>query len=231
MREGLEIPVEGARVDAVGASLDLPDDDERRCAVLLAHGAGAGRDSAFMTAIAEGLAARGLAVLRFDYPYTERMRREGRRLPPDRRPLLEATHRAALATLRARFPERRLLLAGKSMGGRMGSYLAAEGADAAGLVLLGYPLHPPGKPERLRAEHFAAIALPALFLQGTRDALCRLELLRTELEVFGGVASLHVVEGADHDFRVPRSSGRSRDEVLGELADAVDAWERATFPA
>ena len=144
--------------------------------------------------------------------------------------MLEATHRAALATLRARFPKRRLLLAGKSMGGRIGSHLAAADADAAGLVLLGYPLHPPGRPERVRAEHFAAIAQPALFLQGTRDALGGVELLRRELEVFGGPVTLEVVEGADHDFRVPRALGRSREEVLDGLVGAIDAWERATFP-
>lgn len=188
-------------------------------------------DAELLAHVAGALAERGLPVLRFNYAYTERMAREGRRRPPDRRPVLEAVHRAALAALRARYPERRIVLAGKSMGGRIASYLSAGGADDSALLFLGYPLHPPKKPEKLRSEHFGALAVPALFLQGTRDALCDLGLLRRELERFGGIATLRVVEGADHDFRVLKRSGRTRAEVLVELVEAIDEWERSTFPA
>lgn len=229
-REVIEIPVEHRDVASVSALLDLPGTDGGRSVVLLAHGAGAPMDSDFLETVAAGIVRAGLPVLRFNYVYSERMRREARRLPPDRRPALEDVHRRALALTRERFPERRLILAGKSMGGRMASYLAAEGADADGLCFLGYPLHPPRKPDRLRSEHFPAVALPALFLQGTRDALCEVELLREALETFGGTITLHLVEDADHDFKVPRKTGRGRAEVLAELVESISEWERATFP-
>jgi hypothetical protein len=229
-RESIGIPVDHARVEEVSARLDLPDEDAGRSVLLLAHGAGAPMDSDFLEAVATGLARTGLAVLRFNYAYAERMQREGRRLPPDRRPVLEGVHGLALELVRERFPERRLILAGKSMGGRIASYLAAEGAGAEGLCFLGYPLHPARKPERLRSEHFPAVALPALFLQGTRDPLCGLELLADALETFGGRTTLHVVEGADHDFKVPRRSGRERSEVIAELVATIAQWELATFP-
>ena len=193
--ESLEIPVDLAGQGTVGGLLDLPDEDTGRCALLLAHGAGAPATHPFLETVARGLAARGLAVLRFHYPYAQRALREGRRRPPDRREVLESTHASALACLRTRFPDRRLVLAGKSMGGRMGTHLAAEGADCAGLVLMGYPLHPPGRPSKLRSEHFGAVAQPALFLQGTRDALCDLELLAPALELWGGPLTLHVEIG------------------------------------
>lgn len=228
--EDLSIAVPDAGVDSVSARLDLPDEDRGRSILLLAHGAGAPMDSGFMQAAAEGLAERGFPVLRFNYAYQERAAREGKRRPPDRKPRLLDTHRAALAALRERFGERRLLLAGKSMGGRMSTYLAAEGDDCAGLVLFGYPLHPPGKPEKLRSEHFAAVAQPALFLQGTRDALCDLELLRRELEPFGGQTTVQVIEDADHDFGVLKRTGRTQDEVRRDLWDHVEAWERSAWP-
>lgn len=228
--ESLEIPVELAGQGSVSGLLDLPQADSGRCVLLLAHGAGAGATHPFLQAVAQGLAARGLAVLRFHYAYAERALREGRQRPPDRRPVLESVHQSALNTLRARFPDRRVLLGGKSMGGRMGTYLAAGGADCAGLVLVGYPLHPPGRPEKLRSEHFGTIAQPALFLQGTRDALCDLELLTPALETWGGRVTLHVVEGADHGFEVLKKSGRTHAEVIEEICDAIDEWERATFP-
>jgi uncharacterized protein len=229
--EELRLPVRHAGVDWISALLDLPDQEGDRSVILLGHGAGAPMTSEFMAAVATGLAQRGLPVLRFNYIYSERSQREGKRRPPDRRPVLLDVHRTAMATLRERFTGRRLLLGGKSMGGRMSTYLAAEGEDAAGLVMFGYPLHPPGKPEKLRSEHFAAIAQPALFLQGTRDALCDLELLRRELETFGGKVQVSEVEDADHDFAVLKRSGRTRDEVLADLVERVDTWERATWPA
>lgn len=234
----LQIPVDHAGVQWVSARLDAPPQagggaggEGGRSVLLLAHGAGAPLTSPFLATVAEGLAARGLAVVRFNYAYAERGAREGKRRPPDRKPALLAVHASALEWTRERFPERRLLLAGKSMGGRMGSYLAAEGCEAAGLVFFGYPLHPPGRLDQPRSEHFGAIAQPALFLQGTRDALCDLELLRPALQTFGGKVTLHEIAEADHDFGLPKSAGRPRQEVLAELVETLDRWEAATFPA
>ena len=142
----------------------------------------------------------------------------------------EEAHAAALAALAARAGGRRILLAGKSLGARMSTHLAAKGERCAGLVLFGYPLHPPGQREKLRSEHFAAIAQPALFLQGTRDDFAELELLRAALERYGGRATLEVIEGADHGFIVPKKSGRSADDVRAFLLERVSRWEQETFP-
>lgn len=223
----LEVPHEVGRV---AARLDRPAGAARARSVLLAHGSGADMLSPFLEAMAAGLCARGFAVLRFRYPYMQRMQREGGRRPPDRAPALEAAHAAVLAWLLERDGGRRALLAGKSLGGRISTHLAAKGADAAGLVLFGYPLHPAGAPERPRREHFPAVVQPALFLQGTRDALCDLALLRAALTSWGGRATLVEVEGADHGFDVLARSGRTGAQVHAQMLDAVDRWERETFP-
>ncbi|MEZ6003433.1 MAG: alpha/beta family hydrolase [Planctomycetota bacterium] len=223
--EAVQIQVRGAPVDWVSGIWNLPESpDPPALAVLLAHGAGAGMRSAFMGRTAEFLAERGFPVLRFQYAYTERIEREGKQRPPDRQPMLEAVHRQAAGILRQRFPEARIVFAGKSMGGRMGSYLAAEGEDVAALAYLGYPLHPPGKPERLRTDQFPSVTQPSLFLQGTRDALCDLELLRPALETYGGPTTLEVIEGADHSFQVLRSTGLSDDEVLEDVLGRMTTW-------
>ncbi|MCK6446593.1 MAG: dienelactone hydrolase family protein [Planctomycetes bacterium] len=202
----------------------------RSSTVLFAHGAELDFDSEFMRALAGLLAERGFDVLRFRYPYMERRERDGRKFPPDRMPVLEDAHFRVLATLRERIGAGRILLAGKSMGARVSTHLAAKGADASGLVLCGYPLHPAGKPDEERREHFPAIVQPALFLQGTRDPLCDLVKLERALATYGGRATVHVVDDADHGFEVPKRAGRSRAEVLGSLADAVAAWEASAFP-
>jgi len=229
--EPLTLPVPHPHVQRVSALLDLPPGARRERAVLLAHGAGADMHSDFLSAMARGLCELGFPVLRFRYPYMERIAVEGRRRPPDPAPQLEAAHSAALEELARRCPGARPLLAGKSLGGRMGTHLAAKGADVAGLVLLGYPLHPAGKPEKERSEHFPALVQPALFVQGTRDALCDLERLRRSLAHYGGEPTLAVIEGADHSFEVLVRSGRTRAEVQAEILARVDAWERRTFPA
>ncbi len=235
VREATTIPFDGAHVDALSAIWDLPGAVAAgaaapRQAVLLAHGAGAPMDVPLLDATARALAAHGVPCLRFLYPYTERARREERRLPPDRAPVLMAAHRAAAAVLRARFPDARRVFGGKSMGGRMASLIAAEGDDVDALFFLGYPLHPAGKPERLRAEHFAAIELPALFLQGDRDALCDLALLDRELERWGGAATVHVERGADHGFDVRKKDGRTPDEVRTSVTATLLAWLGAAEP-
>jgi predicted alpha/beta-hydrolase family hydrolase len=201
----------------------------RESALLLAHGAGAGMEHPLLAAVADSLVAHGFAVLRFRYPYMERAAGGGARGFPDPMPLLEEAHFAALAELARRAKGRRLLLAGKSMGGRVATHLAAKGADCAGLVLLGYPLHPPGRPERMRSEHFPAIAQPALFLEGTRDPHCDLALLEKALSRYGGTATVERVEGGDHDFA--RAGHRDPAERGRDLAQRIERWESAQFPS
>ncbi len=227
-RESFRLPVDEGQNTYVSAVLDLPE-EPRDAVVLLAHGAGAPLDSTFMRYVARDLCARGLTVMRFHYPYMERRVREGRTRPPDRKPVLEAAHANATAYVRERFPKHRLVLAGKSLGGRIGTLLAAKGEDCAGLVLFGYPLHPPRRPDRLRKEHFPAIPQPALFLQGTRDPLCDLDLLKEALATFGGVATLRIIEGGDHSFEVLKRSGRTTEEAWSELGEHVDAWLQASL--
>ncbi len=208
--EGLWQPAEGARA-----------------LVLLAHGAGQPMDSEFMDAAAGALVERGLSCLRFDYAYSTRARRERKRRPPERAPALLAAQRVALEFARTRAGGLPLWCAGKSMGGRMSTMLAAEGVAMAGLVLYGYPLHPAKKPEKLRVEHWPKIRVPALFLAGTRDALSDLALLREHLPSLGGPVELHVVEGGDHSFKLPKRLGREPAEVHAELADrAAECIER-----
>lgn len=223
--ESLEIPLLGGPVPALGALLDRPR-GAPAAAVLLAHGAGASMDSDFLSELAQGLAARGLAVLRFEYPYMRRAREDGRRRPPDRAPVLMDAHRAALAFLRGRAGEVPLILAGKSMGGRVASHLAAQGERCAGCAILGYPLHPAGRPERAaeRCAHFGELAVPTLFVQGTRDPLAPLSDLRARLASLAGPCRLHVVEGADHDFALPRGAQAPPGGVREALAHLLADW-------
>lgn len=207
--------------------------DSSRPAILLAHGAGADCLSPFMAAIAETLAARGFGVLRFRYAYSERMAREGRRMPPDRTPRLEEVHTLALQRLTELAPARIPILGGKSMGSRMGSHLAARGADVRGLFHLGFPLHPVKKPGTERAEHFRAIAQPALFLQGTRDPLCDLKLLRGVIAQHGGPVNLTIIEGASHDFTVRKRDPDyiPEEEMIERLGQTIDRWVQETLGA
>lgn len=188
-------------------------------AILLAHGAGAGQDHPFMVDLREGLVGAGHPVMTFNYPYAE----DGRRRP-DRPAVLADCHRAAVAALRERFPD--LVLAGKSMGGRLASHLAAEGEECVGLVFYGYPLVASGKREPRDTTHLESIPAPMLFLAGTRDPLGPLDLLEALVARLEG-ATLVVIEGGDHSFRVPRKSGQSAAEVLGLLVAATSAAVRA----
>lgn len=206
----------------MGPAPGVPD---RGRAVLLAHGAGADMHAAPLVAVAEALAAAGVASLRFNYPY----RSAGRRAP-DRAPVLLAATRDAASLLaeRSGLPPERLVLGGRSMGGRYCSLVAADASDplpCLGLLLLGYPLRPAGKPEApARSEHFARIRAPVLFVSGTRDALCGREALEHEARAIRGPVSFHWIDGADHGFKVPARLGRSTDEVLGEVAGASSGW-------
>jgi len=197
-------------------------------AVALAHGAGADMTHPFLSAVHEGLAARGAVVLKSNFPYTEAGRKA-----PDAPAKLLATARATAAWLAAR-PEakgRALVLGGKSMGGRIASHLVALGERADGLLFLGYPLHPAGKPGSLRDAHLAAVACPMLFVEGTRDPLCDLALLRPVLARLGRRATLAVIDDGDHSFHVRKSSGRDDAAALAEVIDASARWLAERAPA
>ena len=179
----------------------------------LAHGAGAPMDSAFMNVMAEGVAARGFRVVRFEFPYMAERRATGRKRPPNPARVLLQTWQAVIGHLGA--PH--LVIGGKSMGGRMASMVADE-AGVAGLVCLGYPFHPPGRPEKLRVEHLAGLATPTLICQGTRDTLGN----REEVAGYPLSAAIRLcwLEDGDHGFRPRKASGLTED---GNLARAVDA--------
>jgi predicted alpha/beta-hydrolase family hydrolase len=189
--------------------------------VILAHGAGLPQTSPFMVDFAEGLARRGCHAVTFNFPYTEQRRRL-----PDRAPVLEACFRGVVDSARAR-PElggRRLVIGGKSMGGRMATHLAAQGlADLAGVVVLGYPLHPPGKPDQLRVQHLGRIRQPLLVVQGERDAFGTPEELRPFLAPLPA-ATIHVVEGGDHSFKVARRGPLHQAEVMARVQDETVRW-------
>ncbi len=184
--------------------------------VLLAHGAGLGQDHEWMTHVRDGLAAAGIPVLTFDYPYME----AGRKAPNPARILL-ACHRAALYELRGRVD--RVVLAGKSMGGRMGSHVAAAGEDVAGLVFYGYPLVGIGKTEPRDVSHLADTGAPMLFVQGTRDRLAPIDVITPVVEALPG-ASIHIVVDGDHSFRVLKRTGRDMWEVIDEVVAVTADW-------
>jgi predicted alpha/beta-hydrolase family hydrolase len=193
-------------------------------AVLLAPGAGSDRHGAALVAVADALAGAGIPSLRFDFPY-----RAAGRKAPDRPPVLLAAMRAAAAALarRTELPPERLVLGGRSMGGRIASLAVGDEADplpALGLALLGYPLHPAGKPQQRRDEHFRRLDLPVLFVSGTRDALAPAAELERSARTVAGPVSWHWLETADHGYRPLKASGRTLDDVLAAAARAVVNW-------
>ncbi len=216
----LEIEV-GDRIGRVSGILIRPDD--AWATYVLAHGAGAGMRHRFMETVAQALAERGIATLRYQFPYMEAGARR-----PDPPGVLEATVRAAVEQARECTPNLPLIAGGKSLGGRMTSNaMARRPLDGVrGLVFLGYPLHPPKRPEVTRAEHLDRVESPMLFLQGTRDDLADLGLITSVCDRLGSRATLHVIEGADHSFAVLKRSGRSEGEVMEELAITVVGWLR-----
>jgi hypothetical protein len=187
--------------------------------VILGHGAGSQRRTPGLVRFAEALAASGRRVLLYNFPYSE----AGRRIP-DRTPVLEATTRAVGAFGRERLAAQRLVHGGRSMGGRMASQIVAGGAAADGLLLLGYPLHPPGQPDKLRDAHLERLTLPTLFVQGTRDAFARWDLLTAVLGRLGPQVRLHAVADADHGFAVPRRCGRTAAQVEDEIVRVCADW-------
>jgi predicted alpha/beta-hydrolase family hydrolase len=215
--EPLSIAIgEGSRVSAL-----LQRPAGARAGYALAHGAGAGMTHPALAAAADGLSERGIATLRFQFPFMEAG--AGRPDPPAR---AQAAVRAAVAEAGRRLPGLKLVAGGRSFGGRMTSQAQAEAAlpGVVGLAFLAFPLHPAGRPSDQRGEHLARVRVPMLFLQGTNDALADLALLRPLAARLGERATLRLLEGADHSFHVPRKSGRSNAEVQREMLDALAGW-------
>jgi predicted alpha/beta-hydrolase family hydrolase len=206
--------------------------NRRDLAVMLAHGAGANQTSAFMAEFAQALAARGFDTITFNFLYSE-----AGKGPPDRNDRLEACYRAMIAAFHAgtitEDAERsRLVIGGKSMGGRIASQIVSQIASqvvatpdgVAGLVLLGYPLHPPGRPDKLRSKHLPKIAVPMLVVQGSRDTFGTPEELRPILKPLKAPAELYVVEGGDHSFKVPKRGAPPQAQVHAAVLDEIEKW-------
>jgi len=217
MSEALRIAVGDATVSAL---LDRPPD--ARWLYVCAHGAGAGMRHAFLERLAQALGGHGIATLRYNFLYMEAGK--GR---VDAPALAHAAVRAAVAA--AGTQDLPLLAGGKSFGGRMTSQAqAAEPLPGVrGLAFCGFPLHPPGKPGTERADHLASTRVPLLFLQGSRDEFAQLELLQPVVEHLGARATLHLIEGGDHSFKVKKSSGKTEQDVLADVATTMRAWADA----
>ena len=212
-------------IGRVSGLLLLPPD--ATALFVLAHGAGAGMKHTFLEAVARGLGERGIATLRYQFPYMEK--RSNRPDPPA---VATATVRAAVLRASELAPGVPLIAGGKSFGGRMTSTAQAEtplpGVNS--LAFLGFPLHPPGKPGTTRAEHLDAVRVPMLFLQGTRDEFAQLDLLRGVCGRLGERARLHVIDGADHSFHVLKKTGRTDADVFTELLDTFAGWLNTLSP-
>jgi predicted alpha/beta-hydrolase family hydrolase len=219
-------PVTIAVDDALSVSGLFMTPPRAQACYVLAHGAGAGMAHPFMAAVATGLAERGIATLRYQFPYMEqRVKR------PDPPKLAQAAVRAAVAEAARLSPATQLIAGGKSFGGRMTSQAQAASPlpGVRGLAFLGFPLHPAGKPSDERAAHLSAVRVPMLFLQGTNDALADLALLRPMTQRLGARATLRVFQDADHSFHVPARSGRKDADVMRELLDALAQWTHAAI--
>jgi len=193
--------------------------------IVLGHGAGADQLSGFMRMVANGFAARGFDAVTFNFVYKEK----GKSVP-DPKQKLESCYRAVIdaALNHKKLKGNKLIIGGKSMGGRIASQVAAaESERVSGLVFLGYPLHPPGRPDKLRVEHLKDIRAPMLFCQGSRDAFGTEEEIRATIKKHRLPAAIHVIEGGDHSFKVPKSAGVSQQEVYESVMDEIAAWARA----
>jgi len=214
----------GTKAGTVSGILNRPDNADTL--LVFAHGAGAGMRHSFMTAMTDLLAERRIGTLRYQFPYMEAGRGQ-----PDRPPILEATVLAAVDAAGKAAPDLLLLAGGKSMGGRMTSGAAAKAPlpGVQGLVFFGFPLHPPKNKGTVRADHLSQVTVPMLFIQGTRDSLADLPLMQGVIEGLGESSTVHIVDGGDHSFHVPRSSGKTDAQVLAEIAEAVRGWRDRCF--
>ena len=214
-----QLTIEVGSTTAVSGLLTRPA--QPRACFVFAHGAGAGMTHSFMAQVAEGLCARAIATLRYQFPYMEKGSKR-----PDPPAVAQAAVRAAVAEAARQCPGLPLIAGGKSFGARMTSQAQAKAplASVRGLAFLGFPLHPAGKPSLDRAEHLANVKIPMLFLQGTRDKLAELDLLEPVVANLGELATLHLAQEADHSFHVPARSGRNDGAVIEEILDALTAW-------
>ena len=214
-----ELTLAVGETGAVSGLLVRPND--ARLLYVLAHGAGAGMRHAFLEVLAYRLAERGVATLRYQFPYMERGSRR-----PDTPAVATAAVRAAVAEAARVAPGLPILAGGKSFGGRMTSSAQAEAPlpGVVGLAFLGFPLHPPGRPGTTRAEHLKRVAVPMLFLQGTRDEFASLDLLRPVVQRLGARATLHLIEGGDHSFKVAKRSGTTDADVVLTIVETIVSW-------
>jgi predicted alpha/beta-hydrolase family hydrolase len=211
-----------ANDSVTGLLYQAPKAKRLRTTLILGHGAGADQLSGFMRMYAQGLAERGFDVLTFNFIYKEQ-----RRSAPDQKAKLEACYLAVIEAARAerKLKGNQVVIGGKSMGGRIGSQVAAAGAgELLGLVFLGYPLHPPGKPEQLRSAHLKDIRAPLLFVQGSRDAFGNADEIRTTIREEKLKATLYLIEGGDHSFKAPKSAGLSASEIHEAVMDEIARW-------
>lgn len=218
------IPVGDAETSAAYDPAEAAGDGPR-VVFVAAHGAGGNMNDRGMLSVTRALRARGIGIVRFNFLY--RAKGSGR---PDPMPRLMETTRAVVARAREELRPDLLIIGGRSMGGRAASMLAAEGFDCDGLLLLAYPLHPAGQPEKLRDAHLPDIRVPVLCLNGTRDDLCRRDLMERALTTVTTAWTMHWLEGADHSFHVLKSSGRTDAQVLDEAAESARAWVRELAP-
>jgi uncharacterized protein len=220
MREEVSIPV--GEIERTSGILTLPTGDMKRTGVIVAHGAGNDMETPFLVVFSEGLATAGYPTLRFNFLYRERGRKA-----PDKYETLAETWRSAAAFFRERLSQQidSWVAAGKSMGGRVASQMVADGLLVPNrLIILGYPLHPAGHTEKVRDAHLYRITVPMLFFSGTRDSLCDLERLRPVLGRIAAPWNLHVIEGGDHSFHVPKAAGTSETETYDRIIQETVRW-------
>ena len=226
MKNPDELPVLVQPGLATTALVYLADASPAGAVLILGHGAGAGQRHPWMVDCARALSALGLDIITFNFLYTEQ-----RRHVPDRRPLLDACYRAVIETVRQQVSNARrsLFIGGKSMGGRIATHVAAEAhdLDVRGLVLLGYPLHPPGRPAERRDAHLPAVGLPMLFVQGSRDAFGTPTELQPVLATLSPPPTLHVVDGGDHSFKIGKKDPARQTALLSEAQRAIVEWIRS----
>ena len=205
--------------ETTSAAYDPPDGADKGVVFVCAHGAGGNMNDRGLVQTAAAIRRRGIGVVRFNFLYKEK--KSGR---PDPMPRLKECFTAVVARSREESRPTTLIIGGRSMGGRAASMLAADGFDCDGLLLLAYPLHPPGKPDQLRDAHLPAIKVPVICFNGTRDPFCTPSLMEDVLKRVKTSWEMHWVEGADHSFHVPKSSGKTDEQVLDGIGDAVDNW-------
>lgn len=206
----------------VASEWAVPSAYDRRTAMAIAHGAGNGMDNPLLSYLHRAMADAGVLAVKFNFPYMQLGRRA-----PDPAARLMRTWRAVVAQLAAdtELSPERLVLSGKSLGGRMASMVAAAGTPAGGLVFFGYPLHPPKRFDKLRTDHLVDIRCPMLFIQGTRDTLCDLDLLRSHvIDKYPDRSTLHVIDGGDHSFNLPKRLGRTEQSVRREIVETTVQW-------